>query len=833
MSSNLTDPNLRDSQHQNKPTELHDPLSEPVGETAGRKVSGHSTGAPFNITFLNPINSPIPAHLIQQSLAHNHGNGQTPTTLLICNHQSKAKDKDIEEDVSEEFVKNYNDHIGNKDNQDKARRLIQKMKVLGGLDPNHTTAQLDIPAARMGFAILAGLKNYQHKMTALKNLRKLLAKDEIKKETAIDLVSLAMKVMNKMDRELIQTEIMDVQIEIAKAYGAIAELLQHHYAEKHINAITKELKAQLANTARTLEDLNRQEDTQLAYAVSFALEGIKRLRDDRKELFELLLRIYHTVMAAASVYQTDMQAAISEIDLAFKGINPNIKSSWYDGVLLLHVLAKDAKSNYNVLMALQTLIAQKHKDLNWRFLYESINVLTDISINGTDEKIRRSAFEGLKTLAPEFPGVISFKDYKAFSRTPDLSPIVHFDPPRLKDHNIIIRTICVENLIKIAEESSDPCIRAKAKNTLTLRLKEENDPDIKALLTKAVPANRHDLRDWLDETGKYTRPQIPPIVTDPDATKTNGTGMNSASSIANPQITNLFNQIVSPTPVHPSGSTLVSTDQSNLPSIIILTPPASKPSTPGFDDESSVSSNKSLSREPNRIAKRLAGCLGVDPEFLAAKLRYHGDIRPVGKTGLAINDRGMVDLVDLLISHHKIERLDLGICGKSVEGLTILFSELPKTGVNRMSLQTRITRDQSKHLAFAIHAKKELKVELRGPKEYYLLGHALSRKGEIDESIVYYSKGIESLNKKEIEKKLQSKLYFRRGLAYMLNGEVALAIEDLEKVMKIDPTCLRAAVELSKLYRQNSQIEIAKSWALKAYHLSPTNRDVNRLLKQF
>lgn len=821
MSSNLTDPNLSGSTHPS--AELHEPL---ISESGTRRGTHHYTGIPFNISAINPNHSTIPTSLVQHNIHHGHS-GQTPSAVVICNHPSAEKEP--EEDVSEEFVKNYNEHIGNKENQDKARRLIKKMKVLGGLDPDNVPTQLDIPAARMGFAILAGLKNYQHKMTALENLRKLLAKDEFKKETAIDLVSLAMKVMSKMDRELIQTEIIDVQIEIAKAYGAIAELLQHHYAEKHINAITKELKSQLGTTARTLEDLNRQEDVKLAFAVGFALEGIKRLRDDRKELFEILLRIYHTVMAAASVYQTDMQQAATEIDLAFKGIDINIKSSWYDGAALLHVLARDAKTNYNVLFALQKLIAEKHKDLNWRFLYEAINVLTDIAINGANEKIRFAAFEGLKTIKQDYPGLINFKDYKGFALKPDLSPIVHFEAPKLKNHNIIIRTTCVENLILLAKQSPDFITRKRSKVTLITRLKEETDTNIKTLLRQAIPTNRDDLENWLNESGKYA-PVPPAIVVSHVDSKDKNRQIEPISSDS--QITTLANQILSPGNTN-NTSLMNNPDPKIIPSFYILSPAGSLSQSQLADDDTSVSSVASSAREPNQIAKRLAGCLGVDPEFLSDKLHYKGDIRPTGKTGLVINEKGMADLVELLTTHQKITKLDLGICGKSVEGLNFLFSNLQKTHLNSLGLKAKISRNQAKELALLIHEKKDLKVSLRGSKDYYLLGHALLRIGEITEAISYYTKALSEPSKKDFEKKLQSKLYFRRGLAYMLDGEVELAIEDLSRTMQIDPTFVRGALELSRLYLQEGQKPLAKSWALKAFHLSPTNRDVNKLLKQF
>ena len=66
--------------------------------------------------------------------------------------------------------------------------------------------------------------------------------------------------MKRMNRELMQTEIIDVQIKITQVYTLVAELLQRHYAKKHINAITKELKIELIETTKALQALNTHED---------------------------------------------------------------------------------------------------------------------------------------------------------------------------------------------------------------------------------------------------------------------------------------------------------------------------------------------------------------------------------------------------------------------------------------------------------------------------------------------------------------------------------------------------------------------------------------------
>ena len=106
--------------------------------------------------------------------------------------------------------------------------------------------------------------------------------------------------MLQLDRELIQTQLIEEQIKICKAYGMVAELIQWHYGKN--NGITDELKRQLIHTLNTLEDLNTQDNIELHFAVEYALEGFKRLKDDKKELFELGERVAHFLVGVISIY---------------------------------------------------------------------------------------------------------------------------------------------------------------------------------------------------------------------------------------------------------------------------------------------------------------------------------------------------------------------------------------------------------------------------------------------------------------------------------------------------------------------------------------------------
>lgn len=411
-----------------------------------------------------------------------------PYSVVVINIDQSSppahneREKEEEEDVSQDFVTEFNTHIGNKKNKEKAQHLIRKMQRLGGLLLTGKKQEIDIPAARLGLSFLAGLNHPKYKMEALDSLLVLLQNDSLEKETSINLVNLAITLMKQMNRELMQTEILDVQIKITQVYGLVAELLQRHYSKKHINAITKELKIELIATTKALEALNTQDDQKLNYYSKLALEGVRRLVDDRKELFDLIERFYHALAAFQSFQHSDMASCFQELTNTFKDLDPHIKGAWYNGVLILNELLKGAKTNPNKLMGIQVLLREKGKQFNWKFTYAALEAFFELTLHGATPKIRETAFQGIRILGPDFPGLTSFVDEKRLSKYIDLSPMVHFKKPCRKNPNTFIRYSCAEFLVKIAQESKDPTIKKKAKLLLTKRLSLEEDTTILAYL---------------------------------------------------------------------------------------------------------------------------------------------------------------------------------------------------------------------------------------------------------------------------------------------------------------------------------------------------------------
>lgn len=392
-----------------------------------------------------------------------------PPPIIICPHNNSSEHKEY---INEEFIRSFNDRYGDQHKILQAKRLMKKMRILGGLHPSSNPDNIDIPSARMGFALLAALNNHDLKMEALNHLEYLLENDPVTEASSIQLVSLTIKVMNQLDREIMQTEILEVQIKTAKIYGLLAELLQRQMGKKHINAITDDLRTQLLNTARALRDLNRLEDPRLDFFVTSALEGIKRVLDDHKGLYEIAGRLYNAAMLGVSFYFRDLNNAPAYTENTFGGIDIKYKFSWYDLALTALALGRKAMTDERALAALQHFTFQHASKNNWRFVYLVVDILTNIAINSPSEQIRKTAFQG-KPKFEEFPGVLAFKGYDKLGKEFKIKPVVFLNRPKFINHDGTIRLATAKALIRISEECPDLAIRKRARTEFLARYQKE------------------------------------------------------------------------------------------------------------------------------------------------------------------------------------------------------------------------------------------------------------------------------------------------------------------------------------------------------------------------
>lgn len=786
--------------------------------SAHQKIS-HSSRVPYAATIL-PSEAGIQEaqRRLSMEVATNSLNKSSlpmNATVVICTQPPAHKEKEEPEDVTEDFIKEFNRHRGNAENLAKARRMLKNTRLLGGMIPSASKIDIDVPSARRNFFLLTGIDNLEVKMSALENLIQLLLKDEIKQETAFDLVSLAINLMNQMDRELMQTQVVDEQSKICQAYGIVTELIQRHYAKKHLGGITFELKNQLIHTAKTLEELNTHGDLNLHFHVKFALEGIKRLRDDRKELFELFERLFHLLISAGALYAEDMSTFSAELDAVFKGLDIRLTHSWYDGAILFNEFSKLGTSDNVQLLIMQGMVREKVDDLDWKFLYNAIGKFGEIAINGELAKIRKAALEGQKVINANFPGILDFIDFKSYRKKASMSPLVHFKLPICKDNNVTIRQHCAETLIKIAKLAPDKHVRKKAKNVLLIRQKQEKDNTILALLNEIIPKKIENQKAWISEIDSYEWTAPKKIIEHEDEIKLDVDKADNDTQ----SISQYATQILHGLPQNHMGSH----EGSNL---IIVSPIGTPVSTPSHSPPATP--RPSTVKSQQKIATILSEAFGISPGIFkqaAQEIHLHGEEE------IHINSQALHTIFKLIEIHReKISKLDFSHCEIDKQILLRLLDYSKTLPLESLILKTSLSHSSSKMLAALLAENTKLKVSLNRSEDYLLVGLALSKKDQINDAILFYQAGLMYVTEATSDK-TKFKLCFKLGKLFLKTGKDREASIAFKEALKIDSSNFNAAFELGKSYLNQKKTKHALKFAEKALSLRPEDLQAKELLE--
>lgn len=433
--------------------DFHDsPHSYHITDTEGKPATADATAR--RVPGIASVSQPVFMHARSEPLAAS----ASCDTMLQVGTVKWIHKKD-EDAVTQKFVDHFNSRIGNPEHEEKANRLIAKMALLGGLleGVDDTPHETNIPSARLGLCILAGLRKNKLKGEALDGLIRLLQNDQWKPETAEGLVQLAENLMKLMQRDLIQKETVDIQIKMATAYGLTAELIQRHYHNKTLNGITVELKMGLTATADALSALNTQENPELSLAVEYALEGIKRLKSDYAVLKDVLQRLADFTSSLASLYNTDLASFYEQITSTFKYLDKHVTHSWYNDTWIIHTLTRDAFTDSNKLWALQVFVSKKMASPDWKIICSAVAAFRSVALHGKEFSLSAKALKGQKLFEDQLPGLLQF---------------ISFHGCKSDAHNRVIQMKCAESLLQIAKEASDPQIREKAQKGILEAVKQ-------------------------------------------------------------------------------------------------------------------------------------------------------------------------------------------------------------------------------------------------------------------------------------------------------------------------------------------------------------------------
>jgi hypothetical protein len=833
----FSDSTIRDDEMDVDASRLADTSKSSSSYPTGQGSSAQPEEKPFTVTILSsedPLKKSISACFKPYEMLSRN----TVSTVIISSPIVKEEE---EEDVSEAFVTNCNEHIGNEGNLQKAWRLLKKMRMLGGLEP--TEEQIDISASRKGLCILTALDHHKLKIAALDSLVELLERDDASDESGEDIVKLGISLIERMNRNLMQTEKVQTQKKFARAYNSVAELIQREYGRKNIGGITEELRTELIKTARKLEDLNTHEDPELHFIVESALEGVKRLKDDRKELFELLERTYHLIMAGLSLYFDGDFALPEQLEKAFIGIDPRFQHAWYDGVFVINALAKKAVDDFTALKSMQALIKSKYDKLDWKFLFGAINQFEWLAIHGATLSIQQSALKGHKKMEEELPGIDFFVNCHHFDKKPDMKPLIHFCAPKLKDPNILIREACVRSLFNVIAQSQDSKIRFHAKMTVLERLKVEEDMQVHETILSGLPKSitqkyRHNtlqgqsaefphvatdltkrsissipsssdqtLRDWLDEVGEFSYKPLPANLGQTISPSQPGQVRKVASGILSPYLEN----------------------QEIIPRIMISSSPTNHPS-PSPVRPLPIRKRQPSPRQHTRIVKRLAEILGSDPDHLQGKIKTRTGILLAGENQIQITEKGIKEFFAILRSDASIHTLDLTRIQIPLEGIYVIANGIKSTKIAHIILSDHETKETVKALAAALQVSHTLLLSTNCSKVYLLLGGALLSKKDAAESINYLSKGIQLEENTPKDMNIHVQLLIKRGRAKLLNDNKIGAFNDFSKAVEIAPDNFKGAFEIAKFYLDQNDLVHAKTWGETALKINPSNAKARYLI---
>lgn len=354
---------------------------------------------------------------------------------------------------------------------------------------------IDIPSARLDLCQNAADPDDKSKIEALTSLDYILKHDPCTPETASRLVDLAVNYLALINRAEFQKEVMHVQIKMVEVYDALIELLQRQYINEHIGGITHELKIEFTNASRALESLNTHNDQTFKYHIRCALQGSRRLADDRQALFDYLNRGFQVVAGIVSMGVQEVDAGITRIENEMRKIDFRLKHTWYDNTLILKNLGREAFGDPRLLLEALRFIGMKtpktikdkgnKEEQRWEFYFTAIDILKNICLKGLTREIRLLAMNG----ASESPGLATLASIDTLKEYRDMDKVKRLGRPAKIDPNLLIRQRTVDSLGTVALNAVDDNVRIMAKRILSMRLVDEENPKIKEKIKSLLPSH--------------------------------------------------------------------------------------------------------------------------------------------------------------------------------------------------------------------------------------------------------------------------------------------------------------------------------------------------------
>lgn len=220
---------------------------------------------------------------------------------------------------------------------------------------------------------------YSLKVEIYDLLISLLENDPVEEYTAHGVLKVIIELNSDLVSSNAQLLAIPIQKKLSRAFGAAVELYLRHDSKDHVSAIREDDKKLLLTTQDGFNDLNSKEISALDFYNQMAIEASKRLKTDNKLYKEVLQRLLHLATAVGKAYDKDFSAFFSEIGTAFDGLEYKLKEQWFEELIMLRELVKNAPDNMKkVTTILVALSSSKAKNYDWKYIYGALEILLDL-----------------------------------------------------------------------------------------------------------------------------------------------------------------------------------------------------------------------------------------------------------------------------------------------------------------------------------------------------------------------------------------------------------------------------------------------------------------------
>lgn len=285
---------------------------------------GNSPGPSFNAANAGPTPSQMPAGASIDTVA-------LPAMAQVGQNIANLSPTQKMEDLINNGKEEYNESV--------ERAINEKIDEAVNLAPKRLLTSLD---NLLRFVCELGIHYTKMRDLALDKLILLLEREPMTPESAEAIRKLVDSLVKSLDRNQIQGKAFEYQKKIARAFYLAIEHYLALYAQKHLGAITKELKDQLLKIVNDLDALNKHGDIQLKNTSEMSRESIKRMEDDSSTAAEVLDAVIMLAEGVGGLFNKDPSPLAKNVSKLVSNLRAKRTSSWYDTYLAAKLISQKA-----------------------------------------------------------------------------------------------------------------------------------------------------------------------------------------------------------------------------------------------------------------------------------------------------------------------------------------------------------------------------------------------------------------------------------------------------------------------------------------------------------